>query len=557
MTSPSETASSEQLPQRGAAWRLFALGLAYCVGYVALSVLSDRVPIPWGPAAALTALAVVRYGWNAAPAVIIGAVAAEWITANDATSAVDIVVVALITAATYFAAGLRIRTIRLDAEGEPRVASLTHFLATVPAILAVGAALLTTYYAALAGAALAAQRFLQVWVGDLLGLVVLLPWLMLVADVKRLRVSMPLPAMSLVRDLVLLMIADVAILWLIFGERPFDEFRTSYLLFLPVIAVALRHGHVGAVNATLLTQIALICSIILSKTRTASVFEYQLLMLTLTVTTLYVGILVSERMNGARVLASRESEARERQTMLNQALRLAAASEMASAMAHEINQPLSAIGTYANAARALLDSVPKETPLPPQVVRAGDVLEKIRRETARSGEIVSRIRDFYRQGASRFEPVRVEALFEGVRERIVDRAQRNGVTLKLNIAPGLPLLWIDAVQIDGVLFNIATNALDALEHYAGARRLSLYARAAGDDRVVITVEDSGPGIAPEVRAALFQALATTKPSGMGLGLAMARTLVEAHGGKLWLAADARSGDVTTCFSFELPSYART
>ena len=556
MTSPSEAATAHRIPQRGAAWRLFALGLGYCVAYVALSMLSDRVPIPWGPAAALTALAVVHYGWNAAPAVIIGAVAAEWAASNDATSAVDIVVMALISAATYFAAGLRIRTIQLAASGEPKVASMTRFLATVPAILAVGAALMTAYYAAMAGAALAVQRFLQVWIGDLLGIVVLLPWLTLIADFKRLRTLMPLPAMSLVRDLVLLVIADVAILWLIFGERPFDEFRTSYLLFLPVIAVALRHGHVGAVNATLLTQLALIVSIIVSKTRTASVFEYQLLMLTLTVTTLYVGILVSERMNSARVLASRESEARERQTMLNQALRLAAASEMASAMAHEINQPLSAIGTYANAARALLDTVPKET-LPPQVIRASDVLEKIRRETARSGEIVSRIRDFYRQGASRFEPVRVEALFEGVRERIADRVQRGGVTLKLNIAPGLPLLWIDAVQIDGVLFNIATNALDALEHYAGARRLSLYARAAGEDRVVITVEDSGPGIAPEVRATLFQALATTKPSGMGLGLAMARTLVEAHGGKLWLAADARSGDVTTCFSFELPSYART
>ena len=556
MTSPSEAATAQGVPQRGAGWRLFALGLGYCVGYVALSLLSDRVPIPWGPAAALTALAVVHYGWTAAPAVIIGAVVAEWAAANEATSAVDIVVVALISAATYFAAGLRIRAIRMVAGGEPRVASMTRFLATVPAILAVGAALMTAYYAAMAGAALAVQRFLQVWVGDLLGIVVLMPWLMLLADAKRLRAMMPLPAMSLVRDLVLLVIADVVILWLIFGERPFDEFRTSYLLFLPVIAVALRHGHVGAVNATLLTQLALICSVVLSRTRTASVFEYQLLMLTLTVTTLYVGALVSERMNGARVLASRESEARERQTMLNQALRLAAASEMASAMAHEINQPLSAIGTYANAARALLDMVPRET-LPPQVIRAADVLEKIRREIARSGEIVSRIRDFYRQGASRFEPVRVEALFEGVRERIADRAQRSGVALKLNIAPGLPLLWIDAVQIDGVLFNIATNALDALEHYAGARRLSLYARAAGDDRVVITVEDSGPGIAPEVRATLFQALATTKPSGMGLGLAMARTLVEAHGGKLWLAADARSGDVTTCFSFELPSYART
>ena len=196
-------------------------------------------------------------------------------------------------------------------------------------------------------------------------------------------------------------------------------------------------------------------------------------------------------------------------------------------MAHELAQPLSAIGTYA---RAGLEMLRLGTTEPADIALA---LERIEKETVRSGKTVQRIRDFFRSGASELEPIDIDALINEAALAVTDRAREQGARLFVNIAPGLPQVLADRVQVGTVLHNLFTNALDATIDSVNAL-VEVRAHTAAPGWIVIDVIDSGPGIASSMRESLFEPLATTKPAGMGLGLAISRTIAQAHGGQLIL-----------------------
>ncbi len=236
-----------------------------------------------------------------------------------------------------------------------------------------------------------------------------------------------------------------------------------------------------------------------------------------------------------------EERLRERQEELSRALRLAAAGEMTSALAHELHQPLSAIASYARACQLLSDAGDQ--------ARLRETLERMGVEVGRASDVVRRLRDFFRTGAARMERLAVADLVGGALEPSRTRLQRHGIALAVRV-PEAPLHVLgDRVQLEVVIHNLVGNSIDALARAGASRReISLRVVQRGAE-AELRVEDSGPGVAPELMPRLFTPFVTSKADGMGLGLAISRYIAEAHGGRLW--AEPRPSGAAFCLALPL------
>jgi two-component system sensor kinase FixL len=238
-----------------------------------------------------------------------------------------------------------------------------------------------------------------------------------------------------------------------------------------------------------------------------------------------------------------EGQLRERESELARSLRLAAAAETASALAHELNQPLSAIGSYVRACTLLLERPEANR------TRLETTMRTVVAEVARAGEVVRRLRDFFRSGTSRFERLAPADLVRAAAAAAAPRLARHRIEIALDIAPALPDLYVDRLQIETVLHNLLANAIDAIAGADPAERTIAIRVALVDAAVRIAVTDSGPGLPAGLAPSLFRPFTTTKPDGMGLGLAISRSIVENHGGRL--VTERAAG--RTCFAFTLPA----
>jgi signal transduction histidine kinase len=344
------------------------------------------------------------------------------------------------------------------------------------------------------------------WIGDCVGIVVTMPFFWLLFDgQKRLH--------GLLRrwETAAYVLLAGASLWLSFGLGGVGEFQYFYLLFLPLVWAAARQGVPGAALAAFSLQAGIIFAVQLQNMVAVTVFELQTLGAVLAVVGLFIGVVVDEKKR-----ASDE---------LRQSLRLAAAGEMAAALAHELNQPLTALSAYGAACEQLLDR--GETG-----ERLRDTIKRVVTEAQRAGDVVRRLRDFFRTGATRLEQVSVGDLLAATAAQFADRSRRDGVTLLVELAPEKTLL-VYRLQIEIVMRNLVANAFEAVVNLAPARReVRLRAQAEGTRRICIFVEDSGPGPSRDSAATLFQPFQSTKSSGLGLGLAISRVIAEAHGGSL-------------------------
>jgi C4-dicarboxylate-specific signal transduction histidine kinase len=316
-----------------------------------------------------------------------------------------------------------------------------------------------------------------------------------------------------------------------------------YLLFLPMIVVATRHGVAGVAATLPMVQLGLIGSLVWVVVRSATVVEFQLLMLALSFTALYLGALADGHREALGAVQRHEITLREQQRALEQTLRAAGASEMASTLAHELNQPLSAIGTYARVCRMQLEA--------PQLDRAqlAATLEKVSREATRGGEYVRRMRDFFRSGSTRLEHCDLTTIVQSSLDAVADRAAASAIRLNWEPPRPAPMALVDRMQVESIMHNLLINAIDALTGQPAPRQIDVRAfEAAG--RVQIEVADSGPGIAEELGETLFTPLATTKPHGMGLGLAISRSTATALGGELWHSKE----QPRTTFCLRLPAH---
>jgi len=224
--------------------------------------------------------------------------------------------------------------------------------------------------------------------------------------------------------------------------------------------------------------------------------------------------------------------------------RLRSMGQMAAALAHELNQPLTATANYVRAAQRLLDA-PE-----PNLPRVRQAMNLAAQQTMRSGEIIRRLRAFVARGEVTRRPENVAKLIEEASALALVGAKEHGIKVLIRVDADLPNAEVDRVQIQQVLLNLIRNAIEAMED-AKVRELSV-ATVAHDGAVLVSVADTGHGIPPEIEARLFQPFVTTKPEGMGIGLSVCRTIVEAHGGRLWVEPNEGNGSM---FRFTLPAAA--
>jgi two-component system, LuxR family, sensor kinase FixL len=260
-------------------------------------------------------------------------------------------------------------------------------------------------------------------------------------------------------------VAIAIALWIIFGFKYTDEFKFFYLLFLPMIWIAMRHGIQGATIALAASHVGINIILDWRGSHAITVVEFQMLMLGLAVTMLFLGMTVSARRATEERLHQREAE-------LNQAMRLASAGEMAQAIAHELNQPLSAVANYARASRSMLDDPARHGALAGR--NAGE--DRPRGQPRRPGH--APLREFFRGGGLRSENFTLAELINESLSYVKRRGERQNIVFKLALDDSLPSVMADRVQMGTVLHNLLANAIEARSPPVPSRARSRSAQSA-------------------------------------------------------------------------------
>jgi two-component system, LuxR family, sensor kinase FixL len=327
----------------------------------------------------------------------------------------------------------------------------------------------------------------------------------------------------------------------LFGYRPADVIGKNVRMLMPS---PYREGHDGYIGRYLQTgerRIIGIGRVVVGERRDGSTFPMELA--------------VGEMKSGnqrfftgfIRDLTERQmTEARlqELQSELVHVSRLTAMGEMASMLAHELNQPLSAIANYMKGSRRLLEGSADE-----RSVMMRDALGKAAEQAVRAGEIIRRLRDFVARGETERRVENIRSLVEEAGALALVGTRDSGIRARFLFDPTVDLVLADKVQVQQVLLNLMRNAVEAMEQ-SEQRELIVSTNPAADEMLRISVIDTGSGISSEIAAQLFHPFVTTKRHGMGVGLSISRTIVEAHGGQLWVEPNPAGG---TIFHFTLQS----
>ena len=507
--------------------RRLAYGLVFLVGYVALDYVSYVKPYrglgitPWNPPPGLSIALIFLGGVFYAPFVLIAPALADMIVRGAALGPRLEIILSLAVGGTYLAGGLALK--RIDTF-DPRFRYVRDALPLIG--VAVSAALVAAalYVAILrrSGTIFQNEVVAVAWraaVGDIIGILVIAP-LVLLAVVYR-----PWPRAE---PLVLIQLASLlGALAVVFGYQEATAFQLFYLLFLPLLWIALSYGPPGAAVGLLLIQLGLIIGAEIRFGPDPGLGALQVLMIALAITGLIVGTIVAEREDAAARL-------RDQQASINRALRIRSAGEVAATIAHEINQPLTALSTYAGIAAKAMEDGRQDL-----LARA---LDKIRSESARANEVLSGIRELLRQGTLRKRSVDLKDKLAELEALLGEDLEKKGIRLMIDVDPDLPVFRADGVQLQQAIHNLIVNGAEAI---LGAGRSGTIkaevAVSAGD--VLIEVQDDGPGFPPGFDVNEPAPFTTTKPEGSGLGLAVARSIAEAHGGGLSITTSPRGARV--------------
>jgi two-component system, LuxR family, sensor kinase FixL len=510
----------------------FAIGFAYLAGYVFLDWVSFIHPLvsfgitPWNPGTGLSFVLVLLFGWRMIPYLVLAPILSDVVNLPTLLP----IGVALASAAPigtgYAAASLFL--LRPGLRFDPELRSLRD-LALLMLVAVVSAGLVASSYVAvmiaagLLSVADLVTATLHYWVGDVIGIVVVTPFT-LIALTRR-----TAPRFSI--ETVLQIAAVLAALGLIFGLAEVQQFQLFYVLFLPIVWMAVRTGLEGVSFGILLTQLGLIAGVELFRDDSRDLVAFQVLMLILSGTGLVAGALVSESRRAERQLRlHRES--------LAKVARLGNLGELAATIAHEINQPLAAAGTYTR----LVNDTLREGSADPAAL--AETAEKAAAQIERAAEVVRRLRGLVRLDRSSQAPCNVERIIKETVDLCQPALDQHHIGIRSSFDPRLPRVTADALQIGQTLLNLMRNAIDAVaetRHAGGMIVIEAQANSGGE--VEIRVADNGPGFPPDFADDPFLPLTSRKAEGLGIGLPLSRSIIEAHGGRLWLNRHARGGDV--------------
>jgi signal transduction histidine kinase len=618
---------------------------AYVALYVALDWISLIQPsgesialgiTPWNPPAGLGFAALLLRGLPFIPVVFGAVVLANLLFHGFSVAPLVTVAAAAIIAGGYAGAAALLRSrFRFSTRLESNADILTLLACALVATMGVAAAVVATLVVGgILALADALNVFVHFWVGDMIGIAVLTPFILLILDPSRRFVPRGRRAVA---EFVLQLSAIGLGLWIIFGVEPIDHFEYSYVLFLPLIWMALRTGLAGATWGVLGTQIGLILAIQLKGFDATVMTQFQLLMLAVAISLLLLGSSVDERRRaeaslrlsearlqsvlstapdailtydeggavtsanraagqmffagkptppgvnihallpglgadlrdpgGNEVIAQRldgtsfvaevaigrtpigerglsvcvvrdvserkqaEAWLKEHESALAQAARLTATGEMAAALAHELNQPLTALIGFARACQTVLqdaaDAGTREA--------ASRLIDQAVRQALRAGDIIRSTREFVGRGDTHFTRVEIAQIFKAVLDLVRAEAGLNRVGFVVRFDKNTPPVFADAIQVEQVIINLIRNSMEAMSR-GGADVREIVLSAAADPEqpgfLEIRIRDTGPGFPPEIADKLFKPFATTKDSGMGLGLAISRSIVESHGGQI-------------------------
>jgi PAS domain S-box-containing protein len=258
-----------------------------------------------------------------------------------------------------------------------------------------------------------------------------------------------------------------------------------------------------------------------------------------------VSVDIDERKKAEERLRRSESYLAETQMALAHANRVATMGQLTASITHEVNQPITAAVTYALAARRWLSAEP------PNFREVDDALSVIVKQGKRAGEVVGRIRALIKKVPARKDPVAINDAILEVIALTRTEAANNSVSVRTQFAEGLPRVQGDRVQLQQVMLNLIVNAIQSMSGVEdGNRELHISTVSIEPEGVCVAVRDTGHGLRPESLPRLFEPFYTTKPDGMGMGLSICRSIIEAHGGRLWATGCEPRGAL---FQFTVPA----
>ena len=249
-----------------------------------------------------------------------------------------------------------------------------------------------------------------------------------------------------------------------------------------------------------------------------------------------------------RDLTEREESAAQLQEVQGELARMARLNEMgemASTLAHELNQPLSAIANYSHGCLRLLQDIAD-----PKASRMREAIEEIAKESLRAGQIIRHLREFVVKGETDRSLESIRKVVEEASALALVGSQQRGVSTKFEFAPDADKVLIDRIQIQQVLINLIRNAIEAMRH-GDERELTVVVERLSPEEIQVEVADTGPGISSEIASQLFKPFTTTKPGGMGIGLSISKRIVESHGGTMQVHRNEAGG---ATFTFTLPAH---
>ncbi|MEM5383134.1 AAA family ATPase [Paraburkholderia phymatum] len=254
---------------------------------------------------------------------------------------------------------------------------------------------------------------------------------------------------------------------------------------------------------------------------------------------------LTERKRAEMKIRESEERYREVQTELAHANRVATMGQLTASIAHEINQPIAATVTHAEAALRWLNRDPAD------ISEVRTALDCIVKDGIRAGDVLSRIRQLIKKAPPRKEPVNLNEAIREIAELVQGEARKSGAGLEMQLAEGLPFIEGDRVELQQVVLNLIINAFEAMSSVEGMRYVHISTGEADDARVLVTVRDSGPGFGPNGAEQVFNAFYTTKSTGLGMGLSICRSIIDAHGGQLWASECSPCGAIV---QFTVPQH---